>query len=221
MKLESYHEHTLQTLDHLHYLAVMTECLDLWAGREESRENVPKGFAVHLHGLRAAWEKRPAKDSPERLAMISGARRNGSAPFTVGCATAVSSHEAVMELAGRVLNHAPPRPVTFEKVLELTEAWLPSILPDPKTIESVKATLELEYLAADPAGRATGLTDAQLEAFRLICSAGPLLGRQIVKKLGLGCESTFTKHYVPALKAAGIVNKRGLGYYHPDTYHPD
>ena len=62
------------------------------------------------------------------------------------------------------------------------------------------------------------LSDSQQQAFNLICKEGPLLGRQIVNKLGIGSESTFTTHYVPSLKRHGIKNRRGLGYYHPDHY---
>ncbi len=62
------------------------------------------------------------------------------------------------------------------------------------------------------------LTGQQQEAFELIRDEGPLTGPQVVSKLVIGSESTFTRHYVPALKRHGIRNKRGLGYYHPDSY---
>jgi hypothetical protein len=79
--------------------------------------------------------------------------------------------------------------------------------------------------AAPPAGTAKAhvqrLTESQQQAFDLICKEGPLLGRQIVTRLGIGSDSTFTTHYVPALKQHGVENRRGLGYYHPDHYRAE
>lgn len=65
------------------------------------------------------------------------------------------------------------------------------------------------------------LTESQQEAFDLIVRQGPMLGRQVVDKLGIASESTFTRHYVPALKLHGILNRHGLGYYHPEHYSPN
>jgi len=57
------------------------------------------------------------------------------------------------------------------------------------------------------------LTDSQQAAYNLIRDEGPLQGNQIVNRLGIGSESSFTRHYVPALKLHGVKNRRGLGYY--------
>lgn len=64
------------------------------------------------------------------------------------------------------------------------------------------------------------LTEQQQEAFNLIRHDGPLTGKQVVNALGISSESTFTRHFVPALRTHGIRNLRGLGYYHEDTYRP-
>ena len=65
------------------------------------------------------------------------------------------------------------------------------------------------------------LTESQKDAYDLIRNEGPLFGKEVVDRLGIGSESAFTTHYVPALKQHGIRNRRGLGYYHPDSYDPD
>jgi hypothetical protein len=57
------------------------------------------------------------------------------------------------------------------------------------------------------------LTDSQQDAYDLIAREGPLQGNQIVKRLGIPSESSFTAHYVPALKQHGVKNRRGRGYY--------
>jgi hypothetical protein len=64
------------------------------------------------------------------------------------------------------------------------------------------------------------LTEAHQAAFDLICTAGPLTGKEIVNRLALTSESLFTGKYVPRLKEHGILNRPGLGYYHPDFYKP-
>jgi len=65
------------------------------------------------------------------------------------------------------------------------------------------------------------LTEAQQEIYNLICREGPLTASQAVNKVEmLSSESNFTTHYVPALKNHGILNRRGLGYYHPNFYKP-
>jgi hypothetical protein len=42
---------------------------------------------------------------------------------------------------------------------------------------------------------------------------GPLTGNAIVSALELSSESTFTRHFVPALKMHGVKNRSGRGYY--------
>lgn len=74
--------------------------------------------------------------------------------------------------------------------------------------------------AADNSANLQPLTDSQREVYETIRKEGPLQGPQIATKFGIS-ESTLTAHYIPALKLHGIVNRRGLGYYHPETYHPD
>mgnify|MGYP002624943743 CR=1 FL=1 len=57
------------------------------------------------------------------------------------------------------------------------------------------------------------LTDQQQEAFDYIRDHGPKFGKEICRELGISSESTFTSHYVPALKLHGVRNRRGAGYY--------
>jgi len=64
------------------------------------------------------------------------------------------------------------------------------------------------------------LTEDHQKAFDLICKDGPLTGKEVVNRLGLSSQSLFTSKYVPELKKHGIENRRGLGYYHPDSYKP-
>ena len=64
------------------------------------------------------------------------------------------------------------------------------------------------------------LTEAHQAAYNLICREGPLTGKEICNRLGIDSESNFTAHYVPELKKHGVLNRRGLGYYHPDFYRP-
>ena len=58
------------------------------------------------------------------------------------------------------------------------------------------------------------LTDQQQEVFEYIREHGPKTGKEICKALGIESQSTFTRHYVPALKKHGIRNKRGAGYFY-------
>ncbi len=98
---------------------------------------------------------------------------------------------------------------------------------DSRMIRKALALLEVEHNAASESiddgrqGRLDPLTEAQQDAYDLIRDSGPLMGKEVVSKLGIGSESAFTTNYVPALKSHGIKNRRGLGYYHPDTYKPE
>jgi hypothetical protein len=90
-------------------------------------------------------------------------------------------------------------------------------------VEKIADAIELVVNRVDglPEDKKPPLTYKQQKAFDLICKSGPILGKDIIKRLpGIRSESTFTKHYVPPLKLHGIVNKRGLGYDHPRHYKP-
>lgn len=95
------------------------------------------------------------------------------------------------------------------------------VLPyDPEILRRIsQLPIELKH-KTKPEEPLTPLTDTQREFYDLIRNEGPLTGPQIVRRLG-GSESNFTSNMVPALKQHGIVNRRGLGYYHPDTYKPE
>ena len=147
--LESYHRSALKALDRLHYLAVMTETRELWVSREESKKSVPHGFALHLCDLRKVKESRPCADSMERHVMLEAAMSARTAPYSIGAVTGTCAHEAVYELAARVLDLASPRPVTFEEAVILAEFWLPSVLPQAaREVEAVDAVLKIEYFTA-------------------------------------------------------------------------
>lgn len=57
------------------------------------------------------------------------------------------------------------------------------------------------------------LTFQQQAAFDLIAVEGPIMGEDICRRVGIKSLSTFTSHYVPALKDHGVRNRRGAGYY--------
>lgn len=107
----------------------------------------------------------------------------------------------------------------FTNLGELTEealTWAERESIRERIRQRVHADVESSKDALPP------LTETQQEAYNLIVDKGPKLGKEIISALGISSESSFTSHYVPALKKHGIVNRRGLGYYHPDKYtHPD
>ena len=107
--------------------------------------------------------------------------------------------------------------------------WLPTVAPDHRPDKHNVARWyadDLRALADAVAGvesledAPAPLTETQQEAYNLIVGDGPKSGKEIVRALGISSESSFTSHYVPALKKYGIVNRRGLGYYHAGTYTP-
>ena len=73
---------------------------------------------------------------------------------------------------------------------------------------------KIKTLRERPAGHVQEpLTDSQQQAFEYIKANQPVSGKEIVKALELSSESTFTRHYVPALKKHGVKNKPRAGYY--------
>jgi hypothetical protein len=98
----------------------------------------------------------------------------------------------------------------------LTDEGVPSLVAKDMSLPEICRRLKG---AIDPTAtskpRPELLTDAQQAAYDLIASEGPLQGNVIVKRLGIGSESAFTTHYVPALKRHGVKNRRGAGYYLP------
>ena len=106
---------------------------------------------------------------------------------------------------------------TFLSQLLMGHEWVLDAFPVlEKALEKARKWLKRrgdKTPAGLPAASLEPLTDSQKAAFDLIKKEGPLLGRQIVNRLGIGSESSFTRHYVPPLKAHGVKNRRGLGYY--------
>jgi len=81
-------------------------------------------------------------------------------------------------------------------------------------------TQEEKRLGMEKAELQEPLTEEHQKAFDLICTRGPLTGKEVVNRLGIASESLFTGRSVPELRTRGIRNRRGLGYYHPDFYKP-
>jgi hypothetical protein len=75
------------------------------------------------------------------------------------------------------------------------------------------ARLKLEEMAILPSSGLDPLTDEQQKAFDYIKANQPVAGKAICKALAISSESTFTRHFVPALRKHGVKNKRGAGYY--------
>jgi len=186
------------------------------------------------HSLRGDWQRQTDEKSQLELWEVKGG------PLAV-----VEEFRVLASRAGRLLpdeageiSKAPP----MERWLAYLASTFPTYFkayPGGRLVDdddnvvgwlqlgTLEDVVTLSALAADrlyevPAGpeNTLPLTEAQREAFILVRDEGPLTGKEIANRLGIS-ESTFTRHYVPALKNHGILNRRGLGYYHPDLYHPD
>ena len=62
-------------------------------------------------------------------------------------------------------------------------------------------------------GAVEPLTDSQQQAFDYIKANPGKTGQEICRACDISAESTFTKHFVPALRPHGLMNKRGFGYF--------
>lgn len=64
-----------------------------------------------------------------------------------------------------------------------------------------------------PEHRLAHLTARQREAYRIIKEDGPIIGKQIAKRLHVS-PATLRRHILPSLKSLGLANDRGgEGYY--------
>ena len=93
---------------------------------------------------------------------------------------------------------------------------------DPHGLSEQNVVIEWERLVdagitAESQPDIAPLTELQQEVFDYIRDNGPVRGKAICNALSIPSESSFTRHYVPALKSHGVKNRRGSGYYLPGS----
>jgi hypothetical protein len=123
------------------------------------------------------------------------------------------SHDEIRTLASQFVSNDSRLRVEIRQ--EFFRAWM-RFYPPGVSYDRLESLPEEQQQQLRQSLRATAVpSDKVLQALTIIKEEGPIKGILVARKLNI-VETTFRKHYVPALKRMGVMNDQtGDGYYVP------